>query len=301
MPGSASGAENPHRVAVTGASGFIGGALHRRLEQEGAEVHAVSRRREEAERWWQLDVCTPGALDELLREVRPAVLFHLAGETSASRDLDLVQPTFAANVAATVNVLSSVAAHSPSTRVVTAGSLEEPTGGEPASSPYALSKAATAAYGRLFHELYETRVVHLRVFMVYGPGQAAVAKLVPYVTLALLRGEPAVLASGRRRVDWVYVEDVASAFLAAGSAGPAADGRSFDVGSGELASVRDVAEEIAAIVGEGELRFGERHERPNEQERVADPQPAASVLGWRATTPLADGLRRTVDWYRRQH
>jgi UDP-glucose 4-epimerase len=301
MPGSASAAENARRVAITGASGFIGGALRRQLAAAGAEIHAISRRPGAEERWWQLDVCTPGALDELLREVQPEVLFHLAGETSASRDLDLVQPTFTANVVATVNVLSSVAAYSPSTRVVTAGSLEEPTEEEPASSPYALSKAATAAYGRLFHELYETRVVHLRLFMVYGPGQAAVAKLVPYVTLALLRGEPAVLASGRRRVDWVYVDDVASAFLAAGSAGPAADGRSFDVGSGELTSVRAVAEEIAAIVGGGELRFGERPERLNEQERVADPEPAASTLGWRATTPLSEGLRRTVDWYRSQH
>jgi nucleoside-diphosphate-sugar epimerase len=197
-----------------------------------------------------------------------------------------------------VNVLTSVAKHSPSTRVVTAGSLEEPREGEAASSPYALSKAATAAYGRLFHQLYETRVVHLRVFMVFGPGQAAVAKLVPYVTLALLKGEPALLASGQRRVDWIYVDDVASAFLAAGSAGPEADGRSFDVGSGELTPVRNVAEKIAAIVGGGDLRFGVRPERPNEQERVADPEPTAATLGWRATTPLSDGLRETVEWYR---
>jgi UDP-glucose 4-epimerase len=305
MPGSASGAEpggyRGRAVAITGASGFIGAALRRQLAAGGAEVHAISRKAQPEERWWQLDVSQAGALDELLREVQPDVLFHLAGETSASRELDLVQPTFAANVVATVNVLTSVAAHSPATRVVTAGSLEEPAAGQPASSPYALSKATTAAYGRLFHELYETRVVHLRVFMVYGPAQAAVAKLVPYVTLALLRGEPALLASGRRRVDWIYVDDVAAAFLAAGSAGPEADGRGFDVGSGELTPVRAVAEEIAAIVGGGDLRFGARPERPNEQERAADPEPAAATLGWRATTPLSDGLRRTVDWYRTQH
>ena len=305
MPGSASDAEGPDRVAITGASGFIGSALRRQLAAAGANVHLVSRRPQpeaaSAERRWQLDVCTPGALDELLREIQPDVLFHLAGETSAGRELELVQPTFAANVVSTVNVLTSVAAHSPATRVVTAGSLEEPAPGEEASSPYALSKAATAAYGRLFHELYETRVVHLRVFMTYGPGQAAVGKLVPYVTLALLRGEPALLASGRRQVDWIYVDDVASAFLAAALAGAEADGQSFDVGSGTLTSVHAVAEELAALVGDGELRFGAHPDRPNEQERAADPAPAASVLGWRATTPLAEGLRRTVDWYRSHH
>jgi UDP-glucose 4-epimerase len=133
--------------------------------------------------------------------------------------------------------------------------------------------------------------------MTYGPGQLATRKLVPYVTLALLAGEPARISSGRRLVDWIYVDDVAAAFLAAGSAPAEADGRTFDVGSGELTSVGEVAEEIRAIVGRGELELGAQPDRPREQEPVADPEPSASVLGWRATTPLAEGLRRTVEWY----
>ena len=290
-------------VALTGASGFIGGALLRQLLAAGADVHAMSRRPPprgtERERWWQVDLCSPTALDALLLEVKPEVLFHLAGETSAARHLDLIQPTFTTNVVATVNLLSSVARNTPSTRVVVAGSMEEPTRiGDAASSPYALSKMVVAGYARLFHQLYETRAVHLRVFMTYGPGQSAVNKLVPYVTLALLGGEPALLASGRRLVDWIYADDVAAAFLAAGLAGPEADGRSFDIGSGELTSIRTVAEEIAASVGGGELRFGARPDPAREQERAADPAAAESTLGWRATTPLSDGLRQTVEWYR---
>jgi UDP-glucose 4-epimerase len=300
---AASGYEG-RAVAITGAAGFIGTPLRRGLVAAGAIVHAISRRPQwsdaPAGRWWELDVGNPGALDELVQTVEPDVLFHLAGETSAARELELVQPTFAANVAATVNVLTSVAANSPSTRIVTAGSLEEPPPGRvaTASSPYALSKATATAYGLLFHELYRTRVVNLRVFMTYGPGQSAVQKFVPYVTLALLKGEPAVVSSGRRLVDWIYVDDAVSAFLAAGLAGTRADGQSFDAGSGRLVSVRAVAEEIAAIVGRGEVRFGERTDRPREQEPVADPEPATSILGWRAATPLSEGLRRTVEWYR---
>jgi nucleoside-diphosphate-sugar epimerase len=284
------------RVVVTGAAGFIGSALRRLLLAVGATVHAVSRSARAAghgaETWWQLDVREPGALDDLIRSVEPGVVFHLAGETSAARDLALVRPTFEANAVSTVNVLSAVAAGSPTTRVVVAGSLEEG-----ATSPYALSKATAHAYGLLFHELYGTRVVHLRVFMTYGPAQLATRKLVPYVTLALLAGEPAQISSGRRLVDWIYVDDVAAAFLAAGSAGAEADGRTFDVGSGKLISVREVAEEIRRIVGGGDLELGARADRPREQEPVADPEPAAQTFGWRATTPLAEGLRRTVEWY----
>jgi UDP-glucose 4-epimerase len=283
-------------VVVTGAAGFIGSALRRLLIADGFVVHAISRSpraaSHEAETWWQLDVREPGSLDALVREVEPTVVFHLAGETSAARDLALVEPTFEANAVSTVNVLNAVAAGSPETRVVVAGSLEEG-----ASSPYALSKATARTYGRLFHELYGTRVVHLRIFMTYGPEQLATRKLVPYVILALLAGEPAQISSGRRLVDWIYVDDVAAAFHAAGSAPAEADGQTFDVGSGELASVREVAEEIRKIVGSGELHLGAEPDRPREQEPVADPEPAAQTLGWRATTPLAEGLRRTVEWY----
>src|SRR5205085_1498291 len=209
-----------------------------------------------------------------------AVHSNLAGETSADRELELVRPTFTATAVAPVNVLTSLAARSPSTRLVTAGSLEEPPEpGATATSPYALSKATAAAYGLLFHELYGTRVVQLRIFMAYGPGQAAVGKLVPYVTLALLRGEPAVLTSGVRRVDWIYVEDVAAAFLAAGLAGEEADGQRVDVGSGTLVSVREVAEEVPWLVGSGELRLGERADRPRDVARAADPALGDRVVG----------------------
>jgi UDP-glucose 4-epimerase len=290
-------------VAVTGGAGFIAGALRRRLSAAGAEVHAVGRGTPPdagADRWWQVDLRAPGALDELVAGLQPDVLFHLAGETSAARGIELVAPTFFTNLAATVNTFCSVASHSPTTRVVTAGSLEEPLGtGTQASSPYALSKATVAAYAQLFHELYGTRIVHLRVAMVYGPGQAAREKLVPSVSLALLAGKPAMLSSGRRQVDWVYVDDVAGAFLAAGLSG-SAEGRVLDVGSGILVPVRAVAEEIAGIVGGGELRFGAHPDRADEQERPAETEPAASLLQWRATTPLSEGLRNTVDWYRRE-
>jgi UDP-glucose 4-epimerase len=303
MPESDS-ADNTYRgrdVAVTGASGFIGTAIRRRLAAEGAIVHAVSRggrADDAADEWWELDLRLSGALDGLLSTVAPDVVFHLAGETSAGRELELVEPTFSANVVSSVNLLASVARLSPKTRVVSAGSLEEPAPGAAATSPYALSKATSSAYSHLFHELYGTRAVVLRVFMVYGPGQAAVSKLVPYVILALLDGEPALLTSGERGVDWIYVDDVAAAFLAAGTAGGEADGGTFDIGSGSLVPIRTVAEEIRGLVGGGELRFGARVERKDELVRVADPESAAAILGFRATTSLSDGLRATVAWYR---
>lgn len=288
-------------VLITGASGFLGTALRLRLSAAGAVVHAISRRGNDDQdaRWWNADLTAPDSLAGLLRAAKPEVVFHLAGETSASRALDLVRPTFQANVVTTVNLLANLAESSPETRLVLAGSLEEPDhrAGERPTSPYALSKSTAAAYGALFHELYGLSFVHLRIFMAYGPGQAAVSKLVPYVTLSLLRGEPAELGGGTREIDWIFVDDAVHALAAAGIEDRAV-GQTLDVGSGTTASVRRVAEEIARLVGRGELRFGALEDRRREEERVADPGPAKRILGWQATTPLHEGLRRTVDWYR---
>ncbi len=85
-------------------------------------------------------------------------------------------------------------------------------------SPYAAAKTAVASYGRMFHALYGLPIVHLRVFMVYGPGPQDITKLVPYVTGCLLRGEPPRLSSGTREIDWIYIDDVVEAFVAAAHA-----------------------------------------------------------------------------------
>jgi nucleoside-diphosphate-sugar epimerase len=198
-----------------------------------------------------------------------------------------------------VNLLTAVAEHNQA-RVVLTGSLEEPEPGDAASSPYALSKFAARAYGALLQELVALPVVVLRVFMVYGPKQREVQKLVPYVILSLLRGERPQLTSGRREVDWVFVEDVADAFLAAGAAEDVA-GASLDVGSGSACSIRSLVLRLVALIDPGiEPDFDAIPDRSQEQVRVADVEAAARAIGWRPQVRLDEGLERTVSWYRDQ-
>jgi nucleoside-diphosphate-sugar epimerase len=187
-------------------------------------------------------------------------------------------------------------------RLVMAGSLEEPTPDRAwptPHSPYAAAKLGAGAYARMCHALYGTPVVWPRLFMVYGPAQPDVRKLVPYVTTSLLHDESPELSSGSRPVDWIYIDDVVDALLAAAVA-DGVEGRTFDVGSGRLVPIRHVVEEIARLCdAKVAPHFGTVPERPLEQVRVADVAPTAAYLGWRAQTPLEEGLRKTVDWYRR--
>jgi nucleoside-diphosphate-sugar epimerase len=289
------------RILVTGAAGFIGSHLVERLRALGAEVHGLSRlpRTTGTIRWWTADIGDTLEVRRVVSAVKPSVVFNLAGETRAARDVELVRPTVDTNLLGTVNVLLA-ALEAGCRRVVLTGSLEEPeAAGNPVpSSPYAASKWAGQAYAQMFHDLYGLPVVSLRVFMVYGPGQRDLQKLVPYTILSLLQGRPPELSSGGREIDWVYVEDVADAFVASATA-QGLEGATIDVGSGSLVSVREIVERLTRMVdAEITPQFGAVADRPAERVRAADTEVAAARLGWRAATELDEGLRRTIEWYR---
>ncbi|RMH19698.1 MAG: NAD(P)-dependent oxidoreductase [Acidobacteria bacterium] len=294
------------RVLVTGASGFIGGRLCRRLVEGGAEVHAV--------RWasplrdgaglveHRLDLTDEKAAGELYESVRPEVVFNLASRVAGARDLELLLPTFHANLAAAVYLMAAAARHG-CRRFVQIGSLEEPEGEATAvpSSPYAAGKWAASGYGRMCHALYGLPIVFARLFMVYGPGQHDLKKLIPYTILSLARGATPSFSSGSRPVDWVYVDDVVEGLLRLATA-PGLEGRRLDLGSGTLHTVRQVVETLFALLAPGTSpSFGGREDRIMEQVRKADLEATEKHLGWRPATPLEAGLRATVDWYLNAH
>jgi nucleoside-diphosphate-sugar epimerase len=288
------------RVLVTGASGFIGTRLCSELLARGSEVHGVSRvvREYEGLRWWVADAAETDHVLEVMRAARPDVVFHLASHVSGSRALENVLPATRSNFLSTLNVLLG-AADVGCRRVVLAGSLEEPdeNGDQTPVSPYAAAKFAASSFAQMFHRLYAAPVVTLRLFMVYGPGQQDETKLVPYVITSFLRSEAPHLSSGTRPVDWIFVDDVVDAFLAAAVV-DGIDGKTFDVGSGALATVRDVVEEIATqmkpAVG---AEFGAIEDRSDERVRVANLPPTRDEIGWAPRTSLPDGIAATIDWY----
>jgi nucleoside-diphosphate-sugar epimerase len=271
--------------------------------QEGAIVHAVSRRPPVVAgdvRWEQCDLSDHEATRDLIHRVRPDIVLHLASEVSGGRELQLVLRMLRANLLAAVNVMLACAEIGCS-RAVLAGSMEEPDANDldaVAQSPYAVAKWGALAYARHLHALHALPVVHLRVFMVYGPGQLDLRKLVPYVTVSLLRGRAPQLGSGQRAVDWIFVDDVVDAFIRA-AVMPALEGRSLDVGSGRLITTRDLVLRLSAIVG-GNARpaFGAIPDRPLERSRVAHPNASMEAMGWHPATALDDGLAQTVAFYR---
>lgn len=291
------------RVLVTGGRGFIGSALCRRLEDTGAKVYTVSRtppRDQSGDLDLVGDLTSIDETRKIFRNVQPNHVFHLASHVVGIRSPDVVLSTYHNNLTSTLNVL--VAAHgNHCERVILTGSLEEPMPSHDwpvPSSPYAASKLAAGAYGRMFYALFGLSIVILRVFMVYGPGQRDEKKLVPYVITSLLRGEKPSLMSGQRAVDWVYVDDVVEAFMHAATAS-GADGATLDVGTGNLVSVRDVVERLFVLLKSSSLpEFGGIPDRPMEQTCRADVAKTGALIHWAPKVPLDEGLQFTIDWYR---
>ncbi|MEV4398348.1 NAD-dependent epimerase/dehydratase family protein [Nonomuraea sp. NPDC049607] len=291
-------------VLVTGAAGFIGSHLVRRLRSLGAQVHAISRRPQRArhgEIWHQVRLDDAGDTSRLFRSVRPNLLFHLAGEVTGSRGDEVVRATLESNVVGAVNVLSAAREHG--VRTVFTGSIEEPRPGNdhaPPSSAYAMSKWAATGYAQLYHRLWDLPVTVLRPSMVYGPAQPDTTKLVPYVTLCLLRGERPRLTRGAKLADWIYVDDVVDAFVLAGTSDKAV-GHTLDIGTGLKTPAHEIVERLYRIAGAPTRpEFGSAPDRPHDITQVGDIAPAADRLGWRPATDLDEGLRRTVNWYASQ-
>jgi UDP-glucose 4-epimerase len=293
------------KILVTGASGFLGAHVSRRLHDSGVHLCAVSRTapRDDAFRvpWTSGDVSDWDNVKSLFHEFQPNVVFHLSGHGVGAPGIEHVLPTVQHDLMTTVNILTASTQFGVK-RLVLAASLEEPVQGSSEgipSTPYAAAKFSSTMYARMFHKLYGTPVVQVRPFMTYGPGQRA-HKLIPYVTLALLQGQSPKLGSGQRPVDWVYVDDVIDGMLAAALA-PKIEGSAIDLGSGHLVTIREVVMQLVDIVGAPvQPQFGAVVERPMEKIRAADLTAARENLGWKPRTPLHGGLELTVKWFREE-
>lgn len=291
-------------VLVTGAGGFIGTHLCRYLSRLGAEVtgtYLSTLPKGDNAQWVCVDLTDRDAARDLISNTHPDFIFHLASRVDGRRELDAVQPTFENILTGTLNLLTAVQQAGGCKRLVISNSQEEPERGDPYAapcSPYAAAKFAAGAYARMFHALYGLPMVIARVFMVYGPEQKDLNKLVPYSILKALVGEAPELTSGLRKVDWIYVEDLVEGMLQLGSK-PGLEGETIDLGSGRFSSVKAVVEEILNQIDPTiEAHFGAITDRAMEQERLANTRETESKLGWQAKVDLAEGLARTIAWYR---
>lgn len=310
-------------VLVTGATGFLGSHVVRRLLAAGATVHMIARATSAFDRLsdvlpdirpWTADIRDATAVERCVTSVRPDLVFHLAAETagrgwilSAELGTELLQRSYDINFVGTVNVLRAVARAAPAARVIRAGGLEEYGTGplpyhehqrEAPISPYSASQVAATHLAEMFHRQTGLAIVTLRLALLYGPRQAA-GFFIPSLILACLAGRSFEMTAGDQTRDFVYVDDAVDAFVRVAAA-PASIGGVINIGSGVEWRIRRVADLIVQLSGsKSRLRIGARPDQTIGLSRlVCDTSRAWELLSWKAQTSLEAGLERCIAWYR---
>ena len=302
------------KVLVTGGAGFIGSHLVDRLVQEGHEVVVVDnlstgkrRNLNRVARFVKLDIQSSG-LERVLRNERPHMVMHLAAQMDVRKSVE--DPMFDAqvNILGTLNVLQQSIKHG--VRKVVFSSSGGAIYGEqeiypaPEShvtrplSPYGVSKLCGEQYLSYYQRVNGLQIVSLRYANVYGPRQdpEGEAGVVAIFIQKLLNNEQAIVnGNGRQTRDFVYVEDVVEANLAA--MGQDVQG-TYNVGTGEETSINDL---LRILVRHTNSTCKEVHgpAKGGEQARsVIDSGKLRQELSWESRTELSEGLKLTVDYFR---
>jgi UDP-glucose 4-epimerase len=299
------------RVLVTGAAGFIGLRLVRRLVEGGARVWAGLAPDEAPERVVALpaqversafDLRDEEGVRAAVAEAAPQVVFHLAAVGVTNPEIDAAL-ALAVNAGGTVHLLEALRGRT--SRIVLVGTCYEygarqSVEGLDPFNAYAASKVAAWAFGRMYWRAYGLPVVAVRPFQVYGPGQPA-HTLIPAAIDAALAGRDFPMTPGEQERDFIFVEDVVAGMRAAAGA-PGIEGESLDLGTGRVHSARQVVERIWAMTeARGQVLTGALSYRPGAvMYSVADAERTARLTGWRAQVALEEGLRQTIQSYAEQ-
>jgi GDP-L-fucose synthase len=300
-------------VLVTGGGGFLGKHVVAQLAERGCRRCVAPRRAE-------YDLTRPGDAARLLRDTRPDVVIHLAavvGGIGANQanpgrffydnlvmGASLIEQARLQGVGKFVAV-GTVCSYPKFTPVpfreedLWAGYPEE------TNAPYGIAKKALLVQLQAYREQYGFRGIYLIPTNLYGPGDhcdPASSHVIPAVIRkcceAVRNGSPEIVlwGDGTPTRDFLYAEDAAEGIALATESYE--DAAPVNLGSGQEVSIREIAERIAALTGfRGRVAWDTS--RPNGQpRRCVDSSRAEKAFGFTARTPIDEGLRRTVEWYR---
>lgn len=311
------------KVLVTGCTGFLGAWLTTDLLAQGADVVGLVR-----DGVWRspfylegcaerVDIVTGSvedivAVERAINEYEVDTVFHLAAQAIVGVANRNPLSTFEANIKGTWVVLEAVRRNPRVTRVVVASS--DKAYGEhdqlpyveglalQGRHPYDVSKSCADLIALAYGATYKTPVCITRCGNLFGPGDLNFNRIVPGTIRSALRGEqPVIRSDGSPMRDYVYVKDVAGAYLrlAERMDDAALHGRAFNIGTGEPVSVLDLMQRLLAAAGREDLQPIVQNTAHGEiSKQYLSSELARELLGWEPSAGLDDRLRETVDWYR---
>lgn len=283
------------RVLVTGATGFIGGAVCRQLAAAGYTVHAVYRTAGRPPvpslpvRTWHPHEGTDASMRRLVAEAAPEAIVHLAAHLAGPAGDGDVQALVDGNVLLGAQLLAAATATG-CRHVVTTGTYWEYLAGSQAVSLYAALKQAFAHVVQYHCDAFGMRALTLALYDTYGPGDPR-GKFLSLLMNAAMTGVPLDASDGLQQIDLVHVDDVARAYVEALThvrQVPAGTHATFAVRSGQAVSLREIADAVSHTLGRPvPVRWGARARAPRTFDR---PPELAALPGWQPRITLEAGI-----------
>jgi UDP-glucose 4-epimerase len=312
-------------VLVIGGLGFVGVNLTEALAALGARVRVMTPTRErhaaQADRFERAgvavvegDVRDPHAVNRQVAGQQ--IIFNLSGQSGAVRSMEDPWTDLDVNLRGNLVLLEAIRESAPEAKLVLAGSRLQY--GKPSRLPvseddpraplclHAIHKQTAEEYLRLYARLFGLRSAVARVTNPFGPGQpsgrTAYGIINRFIHLALEDQPLTLFGDGSQVRDYIYISDLVDALLLLGSSDKS-DGGVYNLGSGTGTRMADVARLIVQITGGGRIEhvaWPPLAEQIETGDFVADVTRARDELGWSPRVALADGIERTVAFYR-QH
>ncbi|HEX2908714.1 MAG TPA: NAD-dependent epimerase/dehydratase family protein [Phototrophicaceae bacterium] len=311
-------------VFVTGATGFVGSWLIKRLLGLGAQVAALVHHPNPQSEFYrsgdylhtwiiQGNLEDFATLEYAINKFGIKTVFHLGAQSQVGAAQRSPLPTFEANIRGTYNLLEACRYHRTRVNQIVVASSDKAYGTQPqlpytetmplqGTEPYEVSKSCTDLIAQSYFSAYGLPVAIARCGNIYGGGDLNWDRIIPHAIRAYLTNRPPEIRSdGSFLRDYIYVEDVVDSYLVLAERldTPDVGGQAFNFGPGRAVSVLEVVRRIQVLMGCQHLEpliqntaTGEIHDQ------YLDSAKALHVLNWHHRYNLDEGLRETITWYR---
>lgn len=290
------------KVLVVGGNGYLGSFLVKALQKEGANVFVASLDCETIANNYQLNITDFEAVKNVLQEIQPDIVYHLAANISRNRDFGIFEGMSKINVQGTLNVLralTNTGAHFifTSTSEVYGNNdspFHEKQFPKPVS-PYSLTKYNAEMLIQTYGENHQQKYTNLRVFNFYGENMPQ-QFFIPQMIQSLKKGEDFLMTKGEQVRDFLYVGDVVKAMILTAK-NTNSFGETFNVCSGLGTQLAELATEVnKKMETEAKIVLGALPYRENEVwEMIGDNSKIKNCIGFEPTTSLEQGMQKVID------
>lgn len=291
-------------VLITGINGFVGKNLKIHLLKEGHTVYGVDLTGD-GKSTFSCDLRHKPSLVNVVKKTKPAYVFHLAA--SFNRDMRLLRDSLEVNLLGTMNLIDSLA-ETNLRQFITLDTSEIYSGKVPFKedgsvsprSPYSLSKYQTTLMLQLLHSIDNFPASILRPSTVFGPHQSG-GMFIPSLIKSVINDKKFQMTKGVQTRDFIFVEDLIRGILKTMD-NRTSIGEVINLGSGNEVSLKEVTRQVLDLTGKPEVLIKTSLPyRPEEQMRyVLDIRKAKKILNWTPKTSLEAGLRKTIEWFKKQ-